>query len=631
MKLQQLWSRRPHPDHDRQLLSQINMIARSLVNVSDADLVNQCHRLKILSQHPGDGLDGLIVRSFALAFESVRRVLGLTCYPEQLLAGLAMIRGEIVEMQTGEGKTIAAVFPACWFALTGCGVHVMTVNSYLAERDFQDLSPVYERLGLSVGLNQTGLAPEAKRDAYAADITYGPGYEFGFDYLRDQMALQSQQPSRLGNQFASTLCGSKTVEPPRTVQRSHAAAIIDEADSVMIDEATVPLVLSSRGGQPADNPDVYHAAREVALTLKADRDFVVNDRISDLLITDLGILRLSTDISHIPNERLDHPWLQYVDQALRAEYFYHRDIHYVVFDNRVQIVDPHTSRIFADRNWRNGLHQAVEAKEGKTITRESQPLARILRQKYFQKYDLLCGMSGTVQGCHQEFYEVYGTDYSVVPPHRLCQRNELPPRLFVDQKSRELALIESILELHSTQRPVLVGTSNIESSQRLSRKLHERQIEHHLLNGLQDAAEATVIASAGQRGSITIATNLAGRGTDIKLDPDTVRAGGLHVIASEFQLSARIDRQLIGRAARKGEPGSSQIFAAIDDPFFLQTRSYGIRSWKRRADVNGEIYVTKQILNRIVKLQHEAERTNRNQRKHLVQHDDWLCTATCGT
>lgn len=628
MRIHQLWSRRPQATHDRQLLPQIQTLACALRNVDDADLASQFQQLNMVSQQTGDEPDGFTVRSFALTAESVRRVLGLNYFPEQFLAGLAMIRGKIVEMQTGEGKTITAVLPACWFAAADREVHVMTVNQYLAERDFQMLAPVYDRLGLSVGLNLPGCSTTTKQSAYQASVTYGPGYEFGFDYLRDQITLQSQKRTRLGCRFSSTLNGN-TSSLPQTVQRSQAVAIIDEADSVMIDEATVPLVLSSRGGLPADNPNVYLAARQSALSLKADQDFVVNDQTSELLITDLGFLRLSTDNSSLPSERLDRPWLQYVEQALRAERFYHRDIHYVIFDNRVQIVDPQTSRIFADRNWRNGLHQAIEAKEGKLITQESQPLAKIMRQKYFQRYDLLCGISGTVQGCHQELCDIYRTRLSVIPPHLPSQRRDLTPRLFVDQKSKERALIESIRQLQTTRRPVLAGTSNIETSQRLSTRLHAEEIEHHLLNGLQDAAEATVIASAGKPGAITIATNLAGRGTDIQLEQRASRAGGLHVIATEFQLSARSDRQLIGRAARKGEPGSSQIFAALDDPLFRLSRPAWIRALQRQADINGEIPVTKQIRDRIAKIQYKAAQTSRQRRKQLVQHDTWLNTATC--
>lgn len=630
MKRHHLLTRKPQPVHDRQMLSQISTLAHALRNVSDSDLTDQYQQLKQLSRCPGNEPDGLTVRTFSLVVESVRRALGLTYHQEQLMAGLAMIRGEIVEMQTGEGKTVTAVLPACWFALAGRGVHVMTVNDYLAQRDFQTLTSVYARLGLSSGLNQPRLSAKAKRTAYTAEITYGPGYEFGFDYLRDQVMSLSQQRPRLGSQFSRTLNGCES-PTPQPVQRTHAVAIVDEADSVMIDEATVPLVLSSQGGQPANNAEVYQAARQAALTLKVGQDYLVNEQTSELQITDLGILRLTADRSLIPLERLDRPWMQYIEQALRAELFYHRDIHYVVYDNRVQIVDPHTSRIFADRTWRNGLHQAVEVKEGKPITSESQPIARIMRQKYFQLYDQLCGMSGTVQGCEREFRDVYGVRHTVIPPHRPSRRIDLPVRLFVSQQSREQAIICSIQELLSTRRPVLVGTSDIESSRRLSQLLHDKQLRHHLLNGLQDADEAAVIASAGEPETITIATNLAGRGTDIKLGPGVAETGGLHVIAAGFQLTERIDRQLIGRAARKGEPGSSQILASISDPLFLQSSPRWISSLKQQARPNGEIPVTKQILGRIVKTQRKLELQGMQRRKQLTQHDDWLSNATCST
>ncbi len=625
--MKRLWTRQTQPAHDRELLAHVPTLASSLQQLGDTELTSRYQQLKQQNHNPSEQTT---IQTFALVSEAVRRTLGLNYYQEQLMAGLAMIRGEIVEMQTGEGKTITAVLPACWYALAERGVHVMTVNDYLAERDFETLSPVYQRLGLTAGLNQPRLTAEEKQTAYAADITYGPGYEFGFDYLRDQIMTLSQQRTRLGGQFTRTLNG-QLLNTPQPVQSAHAVAIIDEADSVLIDEATVPLVLSSQGGQPADNADVYQAARQAALTLKAGQDFLVNQQASELQITDLGILRLSADRSLIPIERLDRPWMQYVEQALRAELFYHRDMHYVVIENRVQIVDPHTSRIFTDRTWRNGLHQAVEAKEGKPVTTESQPIARIMRQKYFQLYDQLCGMSGTVQGCQQELREVYGAHYSHIPPHRPSRRTDLPVRLFSDQHSREQALVRTIQEMQRTQRPILAGTADIDASRRLSNKLHELGIAHQLLNGIQDAEEAAVIAAAGQPQTVTIATNLAGRGTDIQLGLGVAESGGLHVLAAGFQLTERIDRQLIGRAARKGEPGSNQILASLDDALFRQAKSTWVDSLKLLADETGEIPVSRQILGKITKTQRRIEETGRQRRKQLTQHDDWLSSATCST
>ncbi|KAA0133719.1 preprotein translocase subunit SecA [Gimesia chilikensis] len=622
-----LWTRQTQPAHDRELLARVPTLASALQQLGDTELASRYQQLK---QQNHNLPEQTTILTFALVSEAVRRALGLNYYREQLMAGLAMIRGEIVEMQTGEGKTITAVLPACWYALAERGVHVMTVNDYLAERDFETLSPVYHRLGLTAGLNQPRLSPEEKRTAYAADITYGPGYEFGFDYLRDQIMTLSQQRPRLGSQFTRTLNG-QLLTPPQPVQSAHAVAIIDEADSVLIDEATVPLVLSSQGGQPADNTDIYQAARQAALTLKAGQDFLVNQQASELQITDLGLLRLSADRSLIPIERLDRPWMQYVEQALRAELFYHRDLHYVVIENRVQIVDPHTSRIFTDRTWRNGLHQAVEAKEGKPVTTESQPIARIMRQKYFQLYDQLSGMSGTVQGCQQELREVYGVRYSYIPPHRPSRRTDLPVRLFKDQHSREQAFVRTIQEMQHTHRPILAGTADIDASRRLSNMLHELGIAHQLLNGIQDAEEAAVIAAAGQPQAVTIATNLAGRGTDIQLGPGVAESGGLHVLAAGFQLTERIDRQLIGRAARKGEPGSSQILASLDDTLFRQAKSAWVDSLKQLADETGEIPVSRQTLGKITKTQRRVEETGRQRRKQLTQHDDWLSSATCST
>ncbi|HAH48498.1 MAG TPA: hypothetical protein DCM07_27380, partial [Planctomycetaceae bacterium] len=615
------WLRSPQPAAGKQILEQISQIAHSLVIVNDSELRTRCQNLRRLNPHLAADREEMTVRCFALTYESVRRVLDLTYFPEQLLAGLAMIRGEIVEMNTGEGKTITAVLPACWFALTGQSVHVMTVNDYLAERDFHSLSPVYGRLGFTTALNQPGLSVETKRSAYQADIIYGPGYEFGFDYLRDQVNLFSQKRHRLGSRFSSRLSGIPASDP-QPVQREHAVAIVDEADSVLIDEATVPLVLSSQGGRPADNADVYQAARSTALSLKTDHDYVVNTATSELQMTDTGIARLAADVRQLPSTRLDRPWRQYVEQALRAELFYQREVHYIFRDKKVQIVDPHTSRIFTDRTWRDGLHQAIETKEAGTITNENRPIARIRRQKFFHLYNMLTGMSGTVQGCQQELSDIYRLSVCVIPPHKRCRRIDLPPRLFVDGDSREQAVVQSIQEIHSTQRPVLAGTSDIHTSKRLSRLLDQCHIAHQVLNGLQDESEAKLIASAGEPGTITIATNLAGRGTDIKLGAEAIQAGGLHVIATELQLSSRIDMQLMGRAARNGEPGSSQIFASIEDRLFLEQMPDGRHSLRRQADLNGEIAVTNQLNHHIAKMQRSAERNAMRGRKQLVKHDD---------
>ena len=623
MRLSRIWSRPSQPVRDEQTLERIDAIVGTLATANDGELAAKTRDLKANGRHDDSDAVDLLAWSFALTYEATRRVLGLRYFREQLLAGLALTRGEVAEMQTGEGKTITAILPACWWALACEGVHVMTVNAYLAERDYATLGPVYQTLGFSLGLTLPGSLPAAKREAYYADVTYGPGYEFGFDFLRDQTTLLSQRRPKLGEQFSQTLRGIGATAP-QLIQRGHAAAIVDEADSVLIDEATVPLVLSGQGGQPADNAEVYRAARQAALSLEADRDFIADPSTAELQLTQQGLDRLSADVDRCPAGRLDRPWQRYVEQALRAELFYQRDVHYVVRENTVHIVDPHTGRIFADRTWRDGLHQLVEAKEGVPITDETRSIGKIMRQKYFQLYDSLCGMTGTAQGCQKELHEVYGTGVAVIPPHKHCRRISLPARLFANQASKERAIAQSIAELQPTRRPVLVGTSDIESSRRLSQLLTERDIAHHVLNGLQDEGEAALIARAGEPGMITIATNMAGRGTDIKLGAGVAESGGLHVVASEFQLSSRIDRQLIGRAARQGDPGSCQIFASGDDLLIRRHAPDLAEVLRRQADAGGEVAATDKLLERIAKAQRQAEQADRQQRRQMVAHDDWL-------
>ena len=619
---------RPHatvpPKADHTLVAEIRNTVTQLSNLPDSALGQRIVDLRNVVEN-GTGVtdDGILVPAFALTFEAARRVLAIELYDVQLLSGLALSRRAIVEMQTGEGKTFTTLLPATLLALTGEGVHVMTVNAYLAQRDFESLAPVYRLLELSVGQIDAESDPTAKRTAYACDITFGPGYEFGFDYLRDQTALISRRKPRLGESLRDRFHGCSPDEP-KPMQRGHAVAIVDEADSVMLDEATTPLILASGGDEPAANAHVYLAALQMADTLEIDRHFVVDEAAATFRLTEQGIKHVAADRNKNPRRGLDRPWQIYVEQALRAQRHFRRDVHYVVQDDEVQIVDQNTGRIFADRTWSEGLHQAVLAKEGLTITTETKSIARITRQRYLRLYEHLGGMTGTAQGSERELRNVYGLGVVVIPPNRPCRRTTLPMRIFSDRATKEQAIVAEIDRIHHTGQPVLVGTAEIETSERLARLLDERGIGHQILNGMQDADEAMIVAAAGQRGAVTIATNMAGRGTDIKLGEGVAELNGLHVITTEPQELTRVDRQLVGRAARQGDPGSCQLFASPDDHLFLRYAPELANRMTKTADQEGEIQDTSDLARRIRKVQHQVEGIQARQRSQMFAHDDWL-------
>jgi preprotein translocase subunit SecA len=610
-------------------LTTIREFAGRLVDVPDealaqqvADLRSQLAINRRSAKNSTKSIDPAIqFQAIAVVLEAARRVLGVTLYDVQLLAGLALARGAIAEMRTGEGKTFCALIPACIHALKGEGVHVMTVNAYLAQRDFEQLAPVYRLLGLTAGLIEANASPAAKRAAYACDITYGPGYEFGFDYLRDQLALMMTPRSALGTKFIAEMQGRPS-HKPAMMQRGHAFAVIDEADSVLLDEATTPLILATGGDQPAANTEVYRHAGTLADTLEQDAHFVIKAETRSLHLTPLGQLQLQSHSPDFPRRGLDRPWSIYVEQALRAKYFFHRDEHYVVRDNEIALVDQSTGRIFLDRSWSDGLQQAVQAKEQVKITAENHSAARITRQRYFRRYQQVCGMTGTAQGAEGELLEIYGLDVEVIPPHRPNKRIQLPTRTFSSMLAKEHAILSDIASIHRTGQPVLVGTASIAASERLAGQLGRKQIPFQLLNGKQDAAEAAIIASAGVRSALTIATNMAGRGTDIKLGPGVAELGGLHVIAAEPQRSTRIDRQLIGRAARQGDPGSCRVYASVDDELFIRHAPESRNRLVACGDASGECQID--LSREIASLQSRVERASRLERSQMYRHDDWL-------
>jgi preprotein translocase subunit SecA len=621
--IQSLWPRPHDPTaRDRRLVAAIRARAQQHRQLSDKDLVDLTLRLREqVAQGAGSTFKSILVPSFALVCEAVRRTLGIDYYDVQLMAGLALSRHAIAEAQTGEGKTLVAALPAFLFALSGRGCHVVTVNDYLADRDCCLVTPLFEQLGMTVGNMRPQSPLEQKQAAYACDITYGPGYEFGFDYLRDQLALLTHRTPALGETLLQRLNGATTTQAQQ-VQRGLEMAIVDEIDSVLIDEATSPLVLSGAPQQLAANAGVYIQAMRIATALVADHDFVVDTAKRHVYLTAEGETKANADLPQMHDHAVQRPWTAYVEQALRARLLLKRDVDYIVRDDKVLLVDEATGRIFADRSLRQGLHQAVEAKEKAPITAEQQPLARISRQRYFRLYQGLCGMTGTATGNERELWSLYRLPVVRIPRHHPCRRRTLPPRYFVDQEAKEAALTSSVKRLNQLGQPVLVGTRTIDRSAALAERFETLGIPYQLLNGTQDAEEADIVARAGTAGAVTIATNMAGRGTDIKLAPGAEACGGLHVIGGEPHDSARVDRQLIGRAARQADPGSCQRMVAADDALIACHAPALAKRMRRLADRSGEIHVD--LGPQVARAQRSAERLGYNRRRQLLAQDQWL-------
>jgi preprotein translocase subunit SecA len=511
----------------------------------------------------------LVARAFALVREAAGRTVGLRHHDVQLLGGWILLQGLVAEMETGEGKTLAATLPAATAALAGIPVHVVTANDYLAARDAALTRPVYERLGISVGAATQGLDPAALRAAYACDVTYCTSKQLVADYLRDRLVLGEargtlrHQLARLGGRGAGEML----------LLRGLCFAIVDEADAVLIDEARTPLVLSRTARGVADDGPCRQALG-LAGRLRPDEDFQVDPRERTVGLTERGCARLAELAGGLgglwagPRRRE-----ALVGQALSALHLYRRDRHYLVRDQRVQIIDEHTGRTLPDRFWEQGLHQMVEAKEGCRATLPPETVARISYQRFFRRYLRLAGMTGTAREVAGELRRVYGLRVARVPTHQPVRRAAWPARVYRSGEERWRAVVERVRELHAAGRPVLVGTRSVAASEHLSLLLDGAGLPHQVLNARQDREEATVIARAGELGRITVATNMAGRGTDIRVAPEARALGGLHVIASELNDSARIDRQLTGRCGRQGDPGSHELLVSLEDD--LMTR-YGL-------------------------------------------------------
>jgi preprotein translocase subunit SecA len=602
----------------------IHMLAGRWRRESDGALRELTTALKKAAQaaESADAAE-VLVPALSLATEAARRALGIEFYDVQLLAGLVLARGGIAQVQTGEGKTFITALPAVCFALRGRGVHLMTTNCYLAERDYALLSPMYALLGISAGVLHSAASPDDKRAAYACDITYGPGYEFGFDYLRDRLAgLTSRR--QLGDVLRQRLRGG-AAQSGAPLQRPCAFAVVDEADSVMIDEATTPLILNQAGEPSNKHSEVYRLADDLAAQLQPNRDFQLDGDGRALCLTPAGLDRARQTIQAITADGLRRSWPQYVEQALRARWLHKKEVDYVIQDGKVRLVDAHTGRIHENRSLRHGLQQALEAAEGVTITAESAALAHISRQRYFRLYDRLCGTTGTVENSQREFWREYRLPVVVIPTHRPCQRRDLTPRSFADRPAKFAAIVADVLRLQQLGQPVLVGAPTIWQSREIAQRLAAAGGAFQLLNGQQDAAEADIIAQAGRPGAVTIATNMAGRGTDIKLGPGVAALGGLHVIVAEPNLSARSDRQLIGRAARQGDPGSSQTFVSGDDDLVCRFGPSLGRRMKRLAARSGEVAsgeIQRDLSRAIRRLQRQADLLAEHVRRQQSLHDE---------
>jgi preprotein translocase subunit SecA len=597
----------------------VHAIAPSLEHLTDAELQTAAADLRLALRDRGFR-DELVARSFALVREAAGRTLGLRHYDVQLLGGWVLLNGLVAEMETGEGKTLTATLAACTAALAGIPVHVITVNDYLTERDAQWMRPIYEMLGLTVGIIVHGVEPGARRTVYACDVTYCTNKELTFDYLRDRIAL-GRNESRI--QLAlEKLAGAK----PRASQlnlRGRFYAIVDEADSVLIDEARTPLIISGQGPAGLER-EMYRTALEVAGTLARDRDFRIELRERRLELTDAGRELLADLAEELPPLfRGPRRREELVSQALVAIHLFKRDTHYLVRDEKVHIIDEFTGRIMADRKWEQGLHQMIEAKEDVELSSQQTSVARITYQTFFRRYLWLAGMTGTAQEVSAELWSVYKLATLKVPTHRPVLRRSTGDRVFALEEQKWQAIVQRIAELHAKGRPVLIGTRSVAASEKLSSLLLAAGLEHQLLNARQDAEEAQIVADAGQRGRITVATNMAGRGTDIKLGPDVPELGGLHVIATELHESARIDRQLFGRCGRQGDPGSYEAVVSLEDELIRSYLGKGFATQLARAAQAGEGEAG--LRRRLFGIaQWRAERVNAAVRRQLLRHEDQM-------
>lgn len=577
---------------------QINPLEDGLKKLSDSSLANKTNEFKARLAK-GETLDDILPEAFAVIREASRRVLGMRHFDTQLIGGIILHRGNIAEMCTGEGKTLVATAPVYLNALEGKGVHVITVNDYLAKRDSEWMGQVYKFLGLSVGLIIHDLDFNQRKIAYNSDITYGTNNEFGFDYLRDNMVTSLDQ----------------------MVQRPLHYCLIDEVDSILIDEARTPLIISGPGQKSTDD---YYTVAKLVPQLKKEEDYTIDEKQKTVAPTEAGVAKMEKllhveNLYDAENLELNHLFVQ----ALRAQTMMTRDKDYVVKDGEVVIVDEFTGRLMYGRRYSDGLHQAIEAKEGLEVQRESQTLATITFQNYFRMYDKLAGMTGTAKTEEQEFIKIYGLPVLQVPTNKPIQRKDLPDVIFKNKRGKYKAVVREVERRHATGQPILIGTTSIEQSEELSHMLDQANIPHSVLNAKYHEREAAIVALAGQKGAVTIATNMAGRGTDISLGEGVAELGGLAIIGTERHESRRIDNQLRGRAGRQGDPGSSQFFLSLEDDLLRIFGGDNIKSFMEKMGLEEDEPInSRMVSNAIQKAQKRVEARNFDIRKYVLEYDD---------
>ena len=546
----------------------IDALAPELEALDDVALKRRGRSLAYRARS-GEAADSLIVESFAATREAGRRRLGMRHYDVQLLAGVALVHGAIVEMQTGEGKTLVATLPLVLYAMAGKGAHLATVNDYLARRDAEWMTPIYEALGLSVGIVESQMDFDARRKAYACDVTYGTAKEFGFDFLKDRLIGRELAEGR--GDLGAALTGTARGEGSKLLQRPYWFALVDEADNVLIDEARTPLIIASPPGEAqAVQQAVFRFAARAAATLAVADDYEkdVQKQTCELLGRGRSRVRALDRPPELDATSLLELY-DAVERALRAREFFNRDRQYVVRDGKILIIDEFTGRAAEGRTWRDGLHQAVEAQEAIEITVPSGHAARITIQDLFARWPHLAGMTGTIATSARELARTYDVDVAVVPTNRPAIRERQPTVVCGDYREKLDRIVADVAAMHALGRPVLIGTRSIDKSEDLSRLLEQAGLRHVVLNARHIDKEAEIVAEAGQLGKITVSTNMAGRGTDIKLGPDVKELGGLHVVCTELHDSARIDRQLVGRCGRQGDPGTWRQFLALDDEILI--------------------------------------------------------------
>ena len=580
------------------IADKIEALDDSMQKLTDEELQAKTIEFKERIQK-GESLDSILPEAFAVCREASSRVLGMKHFRVQLLGGMVLHQGRIAEMKTGEGKTLVATLPAYLNGLTGKGVHVITVNDYLAKTQMEEMGVLYNFLGLTTGCIIHGITPEQRRAAYACDITYGTNNEFGFDYLRDNMVIHMEE----------------------RVQRALNFCIVDEVDSILIDEARTPLIISGMGDK---STKFYNVADNFVKTLVNEKDFTVDEKANAVLLTDDGIVKAEKyfgieNYADSQNLELQH----YVTQALKANYTMRADKDYMVKDNEIVIIDEFTGRLMEGRRYSDGLHQAIEAKEGVKIQRESKTLATITFQNYFRMYDKLSGMTGTALTEENEFREIYNLDVIVIPTNKPVQRIDQSDMVYKNESGKYKAIIEEIVKSHEKGQPVLVGTASVDRSEYISSLLKKRGIKHQVLNAKYHAQEAEIISHAGELGMVTIATNMAGRGTDIKLGEGVREAGGLKVLGTERHESRRIDNQLRGRSGRQGDPGESIFFISLEDDLM---RIFGSERIQGVIDKLGleetEAIESKMVTKAIENAQKKVEGNNFDIRKNLLGYDD---------